>query len=99
MLGVLLNHCNFCLDLYITLLYIINMDGASLRTWRQKWGLSQAKLSKALGVSTMAVAYWEWGQRRIPPFLPLALEALEHRMKEEGKHGPAVGMPKVQKEE
>jgi hypothetical protein len=27
----------------------------------------------------MAVAYWEWGHRRIPPFLPLALEALENR--------------------
>jgi DNA-binding transcriptional regulator YiaG len=58
------------------------MDGTALRTWRQKWGLSQAKLSKALGVSTMAVAYWEWGHRRISPLLPLALEALEHRMKE-----------------
>ena len=59
------------------------MDGTSLRTWRQKWGLSQAKLSKALGVSTMAVAYWEWGKRSIPALLPLALEALENRMKKE----------------
>jgi len=57
------------------------MDGTELRTWRQKWGFSQAKLSKTLGVSTMAVAYWEWGHRRIPPLLPLALEALEHRLK------------------
>ncbi|MBM4276239.1 MAG: hypothetical protein FJ134_17585 [Deltaproteobacteria bacterium] len=61
------------------------MDGTELRTWRQKWGFSQAKLSKTLGVSTMAVAYWEWGRRSIPPLLPLALEALEHRiMKEAG---------------
>ncbi len=60
------------------------MDGTALRIWRQKWGLSQAKLAKSLGVSTMAVAYWEWGQRRIPPLLPLALEALEHRMKAGG---------------
>ncbi|MBM4294620.1 MAG: helix-turn-helix transcriptional regulator [Deltaproteobacteria bacterium] len=75
------------------------MDGSELRTWRQKWGFSQAKLSKALGVSTMAVAYWEWGQRRIPPLLPLALEALENRMKEEGKHGLIMGMPKVQEKE
>jgi DNA-binding XRE family transcriptional regulator len=57
------------------------MDGTALRTWRQKWGLSQVKLSKALGVSAMAVAYWEWGHRRIPPLLPLALEALEYRLK------------------
>jgi len=55
-------------------------------------------LSKALGVSTMAVAFWERGHRRIPPLLPLALEALEHRMKETGKHGFTLGMPKVQEE-
>ena len=67
---------------------IVIMDGTALRTWRQKQGLSQAKLGRALGVSNMAVAYWEWGRRRIPALLPLALEALEHRMKEEGKHGP-----------
>jgi len=62
---------------------IIIMDGTALRTWRQKRGLSQARLSKALGVSTMAVAFWEWGRRRIPPLLPLALEALEHRITKE----------------
>jgi transcriptional regulator with XRE-family HTH domain len=62
------------------------MNGTALRTWRQKRGLSQAKLSKALGVSTMAVAFWEWGRRRIPPLLPLALEALEHRITKEAGH-------------
>ena len=81
------------------MLYIFNMDGMELRAWRQKWGFSQAKLGKALGVSTMAVAFWEWGRRRIPPLLPLALEALEYRMKEEGKYGLTVGMPKVQEKE
>jgi len=66
---------------------IMIMDGTALRTWRQKWMLSQAKLSKVLGVSTMAVAYWEWGQRRIPPLLPLALEALENRFQKGGGDG------------
>lgn len=66
------------------MLYINGMDGMALRTWRQKWGLSQAKLGRALGVSSMAVAYWEWGRRHIPALLPLALEALEHRMKTGG---------------
>jgi len=75
------------------------MDGTALRTWRQKRGLSQAKLSKALGVSTMAVAFWEWGRRRIPPLLPLALEALEHRLKKGGKDGFTGGMPGVQEAE
>ncbi len=69
------------------MLYIKGMDGAELRNWRQKWRLSQAKLARSLGVSTMAVAYWEWGKRRIPPLLPLALEALENRMKKEQEHG------------
>jgi len=63
------------------------MDRTALRTCRQKWGFSQAKLSQALGVSTMAVAYWEWGHRRIPPMLPLALEALENWIEKERRHG------------
>lgn len=65
------------------------MDGKALRTGRQKWGLSQAKLGRALGVSNMAVAYGEWGHRRIPALLPSALEALEHRMGKEQEHGIA----------
>jgi DNA-binding transcriptional regulator YiaG len=72
------------------------MDGTVLRTWRQKWGLSQAKLSEALGVSTMAVAYWEWGHRRIPPMLPLALEALENRFQKGEKDGFIGGVPGMQ---
>ncbi len=81
------------------MLYIEYMDGTSLRIWRQKWRLSQAKLSRALGVSTMAVAYWEWGQRRIPPLLPLALEALENRFQKGGKDGLISGMSRVQEAE
>jgi DNA-binding transcriptional regulator YiaG len=81
------------------LLYNIAMNGAELRAWRQKWGLSQVKLGKALGVSTMAVAYWEWGRRRIPALLPLALEALEHRMRKEQEHGFTGGVPGVQEAE
>jgi DNA-binding transcriptional regulator YiaG len=75
------------------------MTNRDLRNWRTRWGLSQGKLAKALGVRSMTVARWEWGTIRIPALLPLALEALEHRMKEEGKHGITVGMPKVQEEE
>ena len=75
------------------------MDGTALRTWRHKRGLSQAKLSKALGVSTMAVAYWEWGHRRIPPLLPLALEALENRLQKGDGDGLIGRVPGVQKAE
>jgi hypothetical protein len=62
-----------------------------------KVGFSQAKLGRALGVSTMAVGYWEWGSRCIPALLPLALEALENRMKEENKHGIMVECPECKK--
>jgi len=50
--------------------------------------LSQGKLAKVLGVRSMTVARWEWGTIRIPALLPLALEALENRMRrEEAKNG------------
>ena len=45
----------------------------------------------------VTIAQWETGRRGIPSFLPLTLEALEHRMKEEGKHGPIGGVPGLQK--
>jgi DNA-binding transcriptional regulator YiaG len=59
------------------------MTNQDFKNWRTKWGLSQGKLAKALGVRSMTVARWEWGTIRIPALLPLALEALENRMKEE----------------
>ena len=53
-----------------------------------------------LGVHHMAVAFWEWGWRRIPPLLPLALEALEHEMKAGGgKNGLIGSVPGVQEAE
>jgi hypothetical protein len=47
----------------------------------------------------MAVAYWEWGQRRIPSLLPLALEALEYRFKKGDGDGIAGRVPDVQEAE
>lgn len=37
----------------------------------------------------MAVARWEWGSRRIPPFLHLALKALDIELQEGDRHGSA----------
>ncbi|MGC2432678.1 MAG: helix-turn-helix transcriptional regulator [Desulfobaccales bacterium] len=56
------------------------MEGRALKAWRQEQGLTQKGLALALGVTPMAVAYWEWGKRRTPALLPLALEALEKRL-------------------
>jgi transcriptional regulator with XRE-family HTH domain len=61
------------------------MDGRELRMWRKAHGLTQTELGKLLGVWYVAVGRWERGERKIPSFLPLALEALEHRMQEGGK--------------
>jgi DNA-binding transcriptional regulator YiaG len=57
------------------------MTNQDFKNWRTKWGLSQGKLANALGVRSMTVARWEWGTIRIPALLPLALEALEYRLK------------------
>jgi transcriptional regulator with XRE-family HTH domain len=61
------------------------MERRALKAWRQEQGLTQKGLALALGVTPMAVAYWEWGKRRIPALLPLALEALENRLRKEEK--------------
>jgi transcriptional regulator with XRE-family HTH domain len=63
------------------------MTGKELQEWRRKRGLSQEGLAGHLGVIRVTVARWETGTRSIPSFLPLALEALENRMKEEASHG------------
>jgi DNA-binding XRE family transcriptional regulator len=78
-------------------LYIIKpMTNQDFKSWRKKWGLSQGKLAKALGVRSMTVARWEWGKMRIPALLPLALEALDHRLQKGGKHELISGVPGVQ---
>jgi transcriptional regulator with XRE-family HTH domain len=63
------------------------MTGQELKEWRRKRGLTQMDLARRLGVIRLTVARWETGTRAIPSFLPLALEALENHMKEEGKNG------------
>jgi DNA-binding transcriptional regulator YiaG len=63
------------------------MTNKEFKDWRTRWGLSQGKLARALGVRSMTVARWEWGTIRIPALLPLALEALENRIRKEQEHG------------
>ncbi len=56
------------------------MTRRELKKWRKKNGYSQARLAKVLGVVTLTVSRWEWGQRaRIPPYLHLALWAVERK--------------------
>jgi transcriptional regulator with XRE-family HTH domain len=60
------------------------MDKESLKEWRKNHGLTRKQLAKMLGVTPIAIAYWEWGRRNIPSLLPLALEALEYRIEKAG---------------
>jgi transcriptional regulator with XRE-family HTH domain len=72
------------------------MTGEDLKNWRKKWGLTQIELARMLGTYQETISRWERGKRGIPSHLPLALEALEHRLRKEGKYGPVNGMPGVQ---
>ena len=53
------------------------MEGSELRRFREKLGLTQEKLAKALSVASNTVARWERGERGIPSHLPLALKTIE----------------------
>ncbi len=87
----------FFLQKYYNVLIYKSMDGVALKEWRKRARLTQKELARLLGVHPMAVAFWEWGERRIPALLPLALEALEHRLKKGAKDGLTRGVPGVQK--
>jgi transcriptional regulator with XRE-family HTH domain len=58
------------------------MNGEDLKLWRKKCGITQVELARMLGTYQVTIARWETGVRKIPFLLPLALEALEKRMKE-----------------
>lgn len=74
------------------------MTGDELKLWRRKWDISQVELARLLGTYQVTVCRWETGVRKIPFLLPLALEALEHRIKAGGgKNGFTGRVPGVQK--
>jgi transcriptional regulator with XRE-family HTH domain len=55
------------------------MTSLELYQQRLRLGLKQVELAALLGVDKQTVYRWECGQRSIPPYLVLALEALEAR--------------------
>lgn len=75
------------------------MNGKELKLWRKKWGITQVDLARRLGTYQVTIARWETGARKIPFLLPLALEALENRLRKEGNYGPINGVPGVQEAE
>jgi DNA-binding XRE family transcriptional regulator len=53
------------------------MTPTELTERRKALGLTQTELAKALGVSRATIAAWEGGRFNIPPYLWLALKALQ----------------------
>jgi transcriptional regulator with XRE-family HTH domain len=54
------------------------MTPTELQAWRKQADLSQAGLAELLGVDKMTISRWERSERSIPPFLHLALQAIEY---------------------
>ena len=61
------------------------MTGDELKEWREGRHLTQAELSRELGVKFNTVSRWEVGTRAVPSFLELALETIGRRLN--GKKG------------
>jgi DNA-binding XRE family transcriptional regulator len=55
------------------------MNSPELVKWRKDRGYTQEGLGALLGVTKTTVYRWEKAMREIPPFLHLALEALDKR--------------------
>lgn len=72
--------------------YIYNvMTGNELKLWRKKWGITQVELARIMGTYQVTIARWETEARGIPFLLPLALEALEHRLTKLARQDKEVG--------
>lgn len=53
------------------------MKPADLKQWRAARAMTQARLAAILGVTDRAIRMWESGARKIPPYLWLALRAID----------------------
>jgi DNA-binding transcriptional regulator YiaG len=61
------------------------MSPAELKTARHRMALSQKAFGAELDLSTRAIAYYEAGERPIPGYIDLALEALFARRAREAQ--------------
>ena len=61
------------------------MTSKELKEWRERNGLSQAKLARVLGVDVMTVSRWERAVMGIPPFMHFALYGIECMEKKGGE--------------
>ena len=75
---------------------IVFMKADELIQWRQSRQLTLEELGQALGITKGCLSRWEAGERKIPPFLHLALRCLELEGGELKKRKP--GQYPIQKE-
>ena len=61
------------------------MDSSKLYRWRKAHKLTQAALSKLLGVSTRTLIRWEKGDSKLPKVVFLALRSLTKQEIEKGE--------------
>lgn len=61
------------------------MEPDQLRKFRTKYKLTQAKLAELLLTTGNTIARWERGERAIPPYLSLALKAIETELSKNKK--------------
>jgi transcriptional regulator with XRE-family HTH domain len=57
------------------------VNGKELKEYREKIGLTQEQLAGALKVASNTVSRWERDDRSIPPYLFLAIETIERKLK------------------
>ena len=78
---------------------IISMQGKELKVWRKKHQLTQMEIAEYLHVDRITIWRWEAELRAIPPFLFLALEALENRLMKGGDQGQTAVKTKSTRKE
>jgi len=66
------------------IVYTTIMTSKELKEWRERNGLSQAKLAGVLGVDVMTISRWERGIVGIPPFMHFTLYGIECMAKKGG---------------
>ena len=61
----------------------IEVTNIELQQWRERVGLTRDELARELRTSYPTIYRWEKGQREIPPYLDLALETVERKLKKD----------------
>ena len=69
------------------------LDALQLREWRKTRRINQTDLGAILGVSHATISNWENDIFAIPPYLHLALEAVNHRLSFSSR--PVLPPPRV----